>query len=281
MKTVGASLKTHYAQSATTIAKCWKVTRTDGKVFGFTEHDRDLPVSGVTYAARTGFAAQAVQTIAGMSVDNLDVQGMFDSLEITEGDIYAGLWDFARVELFEVNWADLSMGVSRQRVGWVGEVRARGNGFVAELRGLMQQLAQSIGRTYQAGCDAEVGDARCGVNLATFPRGTVAGTVVSVASQRQFTDATNLTDADGWFTDGKVAWTAGANVGLVMEVKAFAGGVVTLHLPMPFAIAPGDTFTITAGCDGAAATCTAKYSNIVNFRGFPHVPGIDRLVSGS
>lgn len=281
MKGTGASLIAHYGQSCTTIAKCWKVTRTDGQVFGFTDHDRALTIDGVTFSARTGFSAQAVQTLAGMAVDNLEVAGMFDSLEITEADIHSGRWDFARVELFEVNWADLSMGKAYQRVGWIGEVRPAGGTFVAELRGLLQKLAQSIGRTYQAACDADLGDARCGINLATFSRGTVAGTVVSVTSRRQFADAVNLTDAADWFTGGRVTWLTGANAGISAEVKAFAAGVVTLHLPMPHEIEVGDTFEITAGCDKSAATCTAKFVNIVNFRGFPHVPGLDALVSGA
>lgn len=281
MKSTSASLIAHNAQSATTLAKIWKVTRTDGRVYGFTNHDRDLPVGGLIYQARTGFNATTVQTVAGMVVDNMDVEGMFDSVEITESDIHAGLWDFARVELAEVNWADTSMGVSYQRVGWLGEVRPAGQMFAAELRGLMQKLAQQIGRTYQVACDADLGDSRCGINLGSFSRGTVAGTVLSVTSQRQFTDGTNLTDAADWFEGGLVTWQTGANAGVQREVKAFASGIVTLNQTTPFPIAPGDTFTITAGCDKSRATCKAKFANVINFRGYPDVPGNDSLFSGT
>jgi uncharacterized phage protein (TIGR02218 family) len=37
----------------------------------------------------------------------------------------------------------------------------------------------------------------------------------------------------------------------------------------------GGAFTITAGCDKHFKTCKAKFDNSENFRGFPHVPGID------
>ena len=35
----------------------------------------------------------------------------------------------------------------------------------------------------------------------------------------------------------------------------------------------GDAFFATAGCDKQFATCSAKFGNGVNFRGFPHMPG--------
>jgi uncharacterized phage protein (TIGR02218 family) len=41
------------------------------------------------------------------------------------------------------------------------------------------------------------------------------------------------------------------------------------------AIAMSDTFTIRAGCDKRIATCGTKFANVVNFRGFPNIPGQD------
>jgi uncharacterized phage protein (TIGR02218 family) len=39
--------------------------------------------------------------------------------------------------------------------------------------------------------------------------------------------------------------------------------------------APGDMVTVTAGCDKAFETCSAKFANTLNFQGFPHLPGSD------
>ena len=44
-------------------------------------------------------------------------------------------------------------------------------------------------------------------------------------------------------------------------------------------IAEGDTFRIVAGCDKQFATCRSKFANTANFRGFPHVPGNDFMLS--
>lgn len=83
----------------------------------------------------------------------------------------------------------------------------------------------------------------------------------------------------GYFAYGKVTWLTGQNAGFSMEVKTFAPGVVTLAMAMPYPIAVGDTYTITAGCDKTIGACNARYSNIVHFRGEPYIPGPDILLS--
>jgi uncharacterized phage protein (TIGR02218 family) len=48
---------------------------------------------------------------------------------------------------------------------------------------------------------------------------------------------------------------------------------------MHAAIAAGDTFTVTAGCDKRFSTCRERFDNALNFRGFPHMPGNDFALS--
>ena len=96
--------------------------------------------------------------------------------------------------------------------------------------------------------------------------------------------ATGLdTFADGAFSAGKISFTSGANDGLAVEVKRHrrdAGGVsIELWQQMPEPIAAGDTFAITAGCDKRVATCRDRFNNAVNFRGFPHIPGNDFVIT--
>lgn len=279
MKSVSASLLAHMQSEVTTLATCWLVTRLDGEVFGFTDHSENISFDGVTYVASTGYTATAIQSGSGMNVDNLDVEGALDSSTITEQDLIAGLWDFAAIEIFIVNYADLTMGSMTLRSGNLGSVRTGRGMFVAELRGMMQRLQQAVGRLVMPACNADLGDSRCGINLGTFTDGTVSGSVDSVTSNRQFLDA-GLTQAANWFAGGLLTWTSGLNSGLAAEVKAFTGGAVSLHIAMPYTVQVGDTFTIKAGCDKSVTTCRTKFSNVVNFRGFPHLPGIGRIGSG-
>lgn len=282
MKSVPAALQTHYSGNATTLALLWKITRRDGRVYGFTDHDQPIPHGDLRYQPTSAFDASAVSTRAELNVDNLEVVGLLDAEGITTEDIEAGLWDGAAVRIVEVNWADLTMGENVIRVGELGNIQHRHGQYVAELRGLMQALQNNIGRVVSPSCDAKLGDARCGVDLDGSPGYRVTGTVTSVTNRRSFT-ASGLAQAADYFKSGDVTFTSGLNDGIRMEVKAHTtGGVIGLQLPMPFDIQVGDTFTIVPGCDNTKATCKTKFNNVVNFRGFSFVPGPDKtlLVGG-
>lgn len=279
MKSLGA-LDTHYQQEVTTTATCLKFTLRDASVLGYTDHVDDLVFSGVTYSAATGYTGSAVQTSSDMSVDNLELIAGIAAGALNTADLRAGRWDFAAVEIFEVNYKDLTQGRNLLRKGTLGEVTRNNVRFQAELRGLLQALTQSIGRLHMPSCDADLGDVRCGIDLSTFPDGTVSSTITSVSSRLIFADST-LVQAAGWFDNGRITMTSGANVGYSREVKTFLTGLITLQEPMPFTVAVGDAYTIEAGClKRYVEDCRTKYSNVINFRGFPTIPGTDRLISG-
>lgn len=274
-KTLSPALEAHYAGDTLTLAKLWKITRRDGEVFGFTDHDKSLTFSGVDYEATSVFDASAINTRSEFNVDNLSLIGLLDSGGITADDIESGLWDGATVEVREVNWADLTDGANLLMSGDIGQIQRKRGQYTGEMRGLMQKLQNVVGRVVNSACDADLGDARCGVDLGAL---TVSGTVTSVASRRLFT-ASGLAQAEAYFSGGRVTFTSGANDGISMEIKTHAtGGVITLHLPMPYGITAADTFDITPGCDKTFATCQAKFNNVVNFRGFPDVPGPDQVL---
>jgi uncharacterized phage protein (TIGR02218 family) len=281
MKLLPPGLATHLASGATTLAWCWRLTRRDGTRQGFTDHDHDIVFDGTTFEAAAGFTASEIKDAVGLSVDNLEVESALSSEGLSEQDLAAGLYDDARVEIFRVNWQAPADRVL-MRSGSLGEVRRAGIAFAAEVRGLAHYLQQPKGRLFQFGCDADLGDQRCGINP-NSPAYRGVGTIDSVASARRFTAAGLGAFADGWFTRGLVTFTSGANVGRAVEVKRheLRDGVVTIELwqePGEM-LAVSDTFTVTAGCDKQLPTCRAKFANVVNFRGFPHMPGNDFVTS--
>ena len=185
MKTISSQLQTHLQQTVTTLATIWRLTRTDGEEFFFTDHDQDLLVDGDTYKASSGYNRSAINNEVGLAVDNLDVEGVFNSDDITEVDLRAGLFDHAEVKVSLVNWSDLSQGQLKQRRGRLGEVVLTQQGiFRAELRGLTQQLSQNICHVYQAECRADLGDTKCtvGIKPAVIERSTAVtlGTLYQV-----------------------------------------------------------------------------------------------------
>ena len=277
MKTLVPALQTHLDTGATTLAWCWRVTRRDGVRLGFTDHDRDVAFDGTAFEAASGFTASEIKDSLGLAVDNLDVQSALSSDTISEDDLAQGLYDDADVEIWRVNWVDPGQRVL-MRKGSLGEVRRSGAAFTAEVRGLAHYLNQPKGRLYQYGCDADLGDSRCGVDLAN-PLLRSAGIVMTATSARAFAASGLSAFADDWFTRGLVTFTSGPNLGRAMEVRthALAGASASLTLWQALAHSPvaGDTFTITAGCDKQYATCRDRFSNASRFRGFPHMPGND------
>ena len=284
MKPLDPALQAHLDDGTTTLAWCWRLTRADGVVFGFTDHDRALQFDGTSFEPETGFTASELRASADLAVDAQDAEGVLSSDRITETDILEGRWDSAAVEVFRVNWAAPAQRVLLRR-GAVGEIRRGRVAFVAEMRSLAHQLGQTVGRVFQGACDARLGDARCGVDL-DDPAYRASASVSAVQRPRAFTAAGLGGFAAGWFTLGRLDWTAGANAGRVDEVRAHdvvggvAGGVaaITLLEAPVRPIAPGDAFVLRAGCDKRLETCAGKFANVVNFRGFPHIPGEDVML---
>jgi uncharacterized phage protein (TIGR02218 family) len=277
MKTLPDSLSRHLLQDATTICHAWRVTRRDGRVLGFTDHDRDLIFDGTTFQAASGFQASEAEQVTGLAAGSGEISGGFSSTAITEEDVAAGRFDEARVEEFSVNWADPSSFV-RIRVNEIGEVvRAEGY-FKAELRSLAARLDQPQGRVYGHRCDADFGDRRCGIN-AGLPIYKRAGTVLSVPDPGRLR-VSGLNDvADGFFRFGRLTFLTGAQSGRTVDVDTNRqeDGQVTISLWLPLTPAPsvGDTFSVQAGCDKSFATCRTRFNNALNFQGFPHLPGTD------
>lgn len=172
MKSASAALDNHLQQQVTTLATCWRVTRTDGKRFHFTEHDQDLVIDigtgqgPATYKASSSFNRSSIKNDDTLSVDNLDLTGVLAASDIDETELRRGMFDFAKIEIFIVNWADLTQGILRIRKGWIGEVSISTHGFFqSELRGLTQAFSQKTNELYSAECRADLGDSRCKIPI--------------------------------------------------------------------------------------------------------------------
>jgi uncharacterized phage protein (TIGR02218 family) len=280
MLDIPSALQARLDSGVTTLARCWLITRNDGVVQGFTDHDDDIAVNDVTCRAGSGLTASEATAQLGLAIGGTELSGALNDDTLTEADLAAGRYDAAKVEIWLVDWSEPSLKV-RLNAGVLGEVRREGAAFAAELRGLAYRFAEDCGRLYTKTCNADLGDGRCTVNLTT-PEMRGEGSIAELTARSVFR-ADGLGDyADDWFTAGRLVWTGGANTGQAVEVKSHRAeaGIVTLELwqAMPEALAPGDTFTVIAGCDKHFDTCAAKFNNAVNFRGFPHIPGNDFVI---
>jgi len=279
MRSIPSSLAAHLADGATSLCHCWKLIRRDGQSFGFTDHDRDLAFGGTLFAARSGLEAAEATAELGFAIGGGEVSGALMSAGLTEDDISSGLYDDATVETWLVNWAHVEERLLLD-IGSIGEIRRSDGSFVAEVRGLMHRYDEERGRLFRATCSADLGDARCGIDLAES-RYSDTGVVTRTDGFLGIV-AYSIGFSDGWCTGGKLTWTSGSNAGLSVEIKmhrAISGtDEFDLWQRAPQRIEVGDAFHVTAGCDKTHATCRKKFRNVLNFRGFPHMPGNDFII---
>ena len=237
------ALKTHLSSEITSVCHCWRLTRADGVVLGFTDHDQVLMVDGQLYEPSSGFNRSEARNTLGLAAGSIDIEGALSSDRLREEDIAAGLYDGARVETLLVNWRSPADFVAIRKAT-IGKITRADNRLVAELQGAFHALDQPGGRYVRRSCDAEVGDARCGVALTGSFRGT--GSVVALAGADTLEVSGLGGFADDWFSGGVIDWTSGGNAGRIARVVTHAkrGGDVTLTLwpGAGFAPAAGDAF---------------------------------------
>jgi uncharacterized phage protein (TIGR02218 family) len=274
-------LAEHLKQAVTTLCHCWRLTRRGGVVLGFTDHDYKLSCDGTVFRPETGFSASEARSSLDLAVDTVDVEGALSSADLSEEDIAAGVYDGARVETLLVNWSrPEEFALLRQAM--VGKIERRDGSFVAELESVTASLDQANGRTIKRRCDAELGDARC-----TFDTGRDGFHAAGIVEAVEGNDTLVVTGLDGfdvgWFSNGLLTWTSGADAGRTERVVSHrardADGILGLWSEHMASVRPGDAFSIVAGCDKQFSTCKAKFANVLNFRGFPHLPGNDSAYS--
>lgn len=255
-----------------TVAFCWRLERGDGVALGFTTHDRDLSRGGLTYRAAPGMLPSAISLSDGFETDSLEIKGALTSDAISGADLRAGRWDGASVQVFMADWEapeGEALAVAR---GELGEVSVRADAFEAELRGPAALLDGPVAEQTSPECRARLGDDRCRVDMAGRSRLT---RVVSVVGEDEILVGEAGAGNDYGF--GRLRWLGGANSGLESPVLRSAGAVLTLYEPPAFPPAVGDLVEISEGCDKRLATCADRFGNALNFRGEPHLPGIDLL----
>ena len=274
-------LAAHLASGVSTVCHAWAIIRTDGAVFGFTDHDQPLSFLGFEFRADTGLSALALSQSTGLSVDNTEALGALSDSSLREDEIEQGRFDGAEVRGWLVNWADPSQHWLNFR-GHLGELTRAGGGFRAELRGLTEGLNRPLGRVYQKPCAAVLGDGTCRFNLAQGGY-SHALPVQAVEGARKFVWEDFEGFDDGWFTRGRLEVLDGPVAGLWGTIKSdrIIGTTRVLELwePIRGEIPSGARVRAVAGCDKRMETCQGKFNNFANFQGFPDLPAEDWVVA--
>lgn len=275
------ALLAHLQSGLTTVCRCWAISRPDGETFGFTDHDRELAFEGLVFKASTGLTASAIDQATGLSIDNSEAMGALSDAAVREEDIEAGRFDGAEVRAWLVNWAEPDQRMLQFR-GSIGEIRRAGGAFHAELRGLTDLLNQPLGRIYQKPCTAVLGDRSCAFDLQT-PGFQAEAEVTGIEDGPVLRLQGAEGSVEGFFERGRLDVLSGGATGLWASIKSDrvikSGREVHLWASAGGGLAVGDRVRLTAGCDKRMETCRLKFNNILNFQGFPDIPGEDWVMA--
>lgn len=272
MRAIDVNLKADFDDGI--ISRIVLITLKDGTKYGYTDHDFPLTVDSELYVPAPGLQTLKLTSTANAEVSTQELGSAW--VDVPQEDLIGGKFDSATLETAWCSWKNPAYGKFVFYSGMLGEISWTEEGFKAEIASLMNNLAKNVGQVYTASCrhtlfgqSAGAGEVGfCGVDPAAY---SVTGSVASVDTPKWKFTMSALGKPDGYFSNGTITFTSGTSNGLTYQVKAHTGNQVTLALPTAFVIATGTTFVLKAGCDKTLDTCKAKFNNVINFGGFPHV----------
>lgn len=263
-------------------AQCWKITRLDGVVLGFTSHDRPINYAGIEFSPCGSLEGSAMEISATLGeVGDQELTGLITDDRMTAADLAGGVYQGARVEVWLYPWSDAG-GEIPVKLGdsVVASVSQGETQYIVQTRSQGELLSEvALLETVTPTCRYIFGDARCTVDLVPLQHdGAVTGIVLPStrinASARVFNDSA-VTDADGYYDGGKIVWLTGANAGQSSEIKSYEANQFIVWDPFLNPIQIGDTYRATPGCNLSKSDCKDRWANYVNFGGFPDIPGVD------
>lgn len=258
----------------------WRIERRDGKVFRYTSLDRDLRYGGKIYKACGSLDPSASQNGATLGdTGSISLSGLITDDGISEAELFGGLFDDAFVTIDLVSWGDLTQPPRRLASGWVGKV-SHGPAFhtmeVLSVGARLEQVA--LVQVVSPSCRWKFGSPQCGVDVEAMK---ITGSVSRVINRGDIILTVTPPADDGriWL-NGRLRFVDGPCAGIVAEFKSidFATGQIILWTPAGLTPLPGDAVEILPGCDLTKDGGCKAYSNIINFGGFPDVPGADAIL---
>lgn len=282
-RTLGGALAAHLATSRHTRCGMLRFDLADGSTLAVTDHDSglsfDLGDGAVSYSPRTGILPSDLSLSTGFEADEVEITGPLvaaktEDWHVTRAAVLGGRFDDAKARYFQVNWDSLVSGPIRLLRGYVVKADVSGSSFTLTIQSEISKFRRETGRVISGYCDADFQDARCGYSEAAD---TV--TVTAVTDERLISVDNAGGRADDYFNRGTVVFTSGALAGTrPIEIQDFASsGLVSLWTGLAEVPQVGDTLELRRGCGKTRGDCMA-YGNIVNFRGFPDVPGTDQVL---
>ncbi len=273
MKKISSALKSHLRGQVTTTANCWLVTLKDGSKLGFTDHNNNISYKGVEYRCGESISMSSVESCNSLSADNFEIDFVLNPSFISQEDLLEGRYYKAYIEYFVINYMDHTQGSLLIKAGYVHELRLFSNKFSLEVMGIGYELNKQTQSIYSGSCRAKFKDKKCGARDIDY---VISGEITNILNN-DVVEIDSSISFPNIYRNSEIQFLSDSKskmVGLVTEV---IGSRVILQKNSDIILKKGLRFLLYPQCDKEFFTCCNIYHNSLNFRGEPHVPGVDEV----
>jgi uncharacterized phage protein (TIGR02218 family) len=247
----------------------------------YTSAEGNVTFDGFTYLARTierssfGKMTEAEQTELKLKLPTTDAIA----------SVFVGIQPASRLDLVVTRIHETASPVTAilQFRGFATAVSFADEECTISFKPFNELFQREMPRqTYQGLCNHVHYDGRCKVLESASPNqfiGTVIsqtnnGEVINIAGVGAVADNKSPLQA---FKGGFVRLQDSTDFRMILDQN---GDDLTLLLPFRNSVL-SSTVVVQRGCDRSLATCRDKYDNVINYGGFPHVPGVNPFGQGT
>jgi uncharacterized phage protein (TIGR02218 family) len=261
------------------MADLYTITTIQGVEYRYTSYDFNLTVNGKEFRSDGPVISRdGISLSLGIEVDNLSItietneNTKFGNVPIAQA-FHNGILDGARFKLerifMDINTpTDTSAGTLVLFDGRIVEPELDryviNASVVSDVDNLKLHMPRNL---YTPCCLNNLFDSACGLLSEDFAVNTIIG-----ANSTPNRILCNLSQPQGWFTQGVVEFLEGVNIGIKRTVRLHESGALLLTLPLLEMPAIGEAIRVYPGCDKRLDTCTNRFNNRARFRGAPFVP---------
>ena len=273
MRTPSFSFQQALEDNNTIFGTYTRITRRDGHILRLVDLDVDSPIGGELFLSAGGSGRTAVEVSAGLSADNFDLRGIYDSDLISEDELLAGAFNHSKVEIFLAVHGAPAIETYPLLEGFFGKISYDTGQFSIQVNSFLYALTHSVGAVTSPVCRDKLGGPRCRINLLYY---TVETTFAEMISPREYRVSHT---GNPTFDLGVLKVLSGVAMGGEAEIKTYVGDRVHLFMPMPIPPSPGDAISVTMGCPGTREVCKTRFNNLANMDAEPDLPGQDEFLN--
>lgn len=275
MRNASTALKNAAASSVTTLGWLCRVTTIDEEDVYLNNFGKNVTVGGNVYLGNPGFDIGNIRVTDGRDPPSVELLlPIDDTTPILFDAAVRRKLDQARIRLYIIDHTSLE-NIEIGFQWYVGDVVAQDSRRATlDVRAAERAQRELMLKSYKPGCQWDVGDSGCGVDVAGSWQDNVA--VATYIDAFTFTiSGARGAAVDDFFANGAIKFTSGQNEGFSYTVRRWVQSSSTVKLwePLRAPVAASDMALIHAGCDkSVGSNGCGRFDNIARRFSFDDLP---------